>query len=342
MHFSPFLFLQSKIVQYIIGFIVELFLDLFCVNACLTALLTAILACIQIIGMQRGCIFLLCTSSTPQAYVWYKIHRITLHYVYMLFHINTKCQNKKCMLWATVQWPISFFPHSSCTKHSSYCFPHLLFTPTKRWLTWCQWVDVLWRSLSYNASPECYIMYRESPQHQTCRFSLLDTPWHVTLGSSSCSISLAFCAALREASHHHICQSSLLAPRDTSRSVPRAAASLLRAVLRFARHHTVRRVNRHTWTRYATSISADVTSDRQSRAWSHATCMQCNHNRESPPYAEWHPPTYHQRTTHAATHVVTPLSLPQRTSHGSWAKTQTVCAKQLKNELSQTFNYFTA
>ena len=107
--FSPFLFLQSKTVQYIIGFIVELFLDLFCVNACLTALLTAVLACIQIIGMQRGCIFLLCTSSNPQAYVWYQIHRITLHYVYVLFHINTKCQNKKCMLWATVQWPISFF-----------------------------------------------------------------------------------------------------------------------------------------------------------------------------------------------------------------------------------------
>ena len=161
--FSPFLFLQSKTVQYIIGFIVELFLDLFCVNAFLTAFLTAVLACIQIIGMQQGCIFLLCTSSTPQAYVWYQIYRITLHYVYMLFHINTKCQNKKCMLWATVQWPISFFPHSSCTKHSSYCFPRLLFTPIERWLTWCQWVDVLWRSLSCNASPECYIMCREAP-----------------------------------------------------------------------------------------------------------------------------------------------------------------------------------
>ena len=67
--FSPFFFLQSKTVQYIIGFIVELFLDLFCVNAFLTAFLTAVLACIQIIGMQQGCIFLLCTSSTPQAYV---------------------------------------------------------------------------------------------------------------------------------------------------------------------------------------------------------------------------------------------------------------------------------
>ena len=97
---------------------------------------------------------------------------------------------------------------------------------------------------------------------------------------------------------------------DTSRSVPRAAASLLRAVLRFARHHTVRRVNRHTWTRCVTSISADVTSDRQSCARSHVACMQCDHNRESPPSAVWHSPTYHQRTIHAATHVVTLLSLP--------------------------------
>ena len=64
--FSPFLFLQSKTVQYIIGFIVELFLDLFCVNACLTALLTAVLACIQIIGMQRGCFFSSAHPQTPK------------------------------------------------------------------------------------------------------------------------------------------------------------------------------------------------------------------------------------------------------------------------------------
>ena len=207
----PF-FISSETVQYIIGFIVELFLDLSCVNACLIAFLTAVLACIQIIGMHWGYIFLLCTSSPPQAYVWYKIHSITLHCVYMLFHINTKCQNKKCILWATVQWPISFFTHPNCTKHSSFCVPPLLCTPTEHWLTWCQWVDVLWRSLICNASPECYILCREVPHHQTCRFSLFDTLWHVTLGSSSCSISLACCAAFREASHHHTRQSSLLAP----------------------------------------------------------------------------------------------------------------------------------
>ena len=307
----PLFFLQFETMQYIIGFIVELFLDLSCVNACLIAFLTAVLACIQIIGMHWGYIFLLCTSSPPQAYVWYKIHSITLHCVYMLFQINTKCQNKKCILWATIQWLISFFlliPTALSTAHSVfplYC-ARLLNIDSLGVSGWT-FSDVLLSATLLLNVIFCVV------RHHTIRH--VDFPF-LTRCDTSLSAPRAVASLLRavlrfarlhtitHVNHHFWLQC------DTSRSVPRAAASLLRAVLRFARHHTVRRVNRHTWTRCVTSISVDVTSDRQSCARSHVACMQCDHNRESPPSAVWHSPTYHQSTLHAATHVVTLLSLP--------------------------------